>query len=1121
MKNIANGLIILQGNRLELLRDTVFEWLEREPLAPLEEEVFLTSSPTVGQWLSMELAQKKGISAAIRHESPAQFLWRMARDTMPQEARPSTQMNKAHLTWHLWAQTPECIARPEFLALHELWLRSNERKRFELCQKWAGLFEQYAIYRPQWLETWAHLDIPTNKTLQGLPTTHAWQSSLWQELWRRFDPLSQMSAGTVWHQQLLRSLAEYGVQNKIPRRVVVFGLLDIPPQERRLLHALSEHCQLLWLVLNPCRHDWIHGVQQATRAVLSTQQRQASLQHRTHPLLVAWGRQSADALAQLDAFDEGQARKQQQPLHKIDVFDDASINRTLLEQVQNHICEGRPLAEHLHPNIAHSDQSIVFHVTHSPHRELEVLHVQLLALFSKNTVQTKIQPKNVLVMVPDMQAWSPIISGVFGQYADDDLRRIPFEIEGQSSSKKHPQLLRCLQTLLIIFEQRCGLSQVRELFELPAVAAKFQLQACAVPALLRCIEQSGVRWGLNSQHRTQMGFKECGDQNTWHFGLQRMLLGYASGAPFAEIEPYVDLAGLDSAWVGSLAAFLERLTCWWETTQHARKPAAWVHAAKGLLDDFFLPAQEAEQKIVNRLGTSLHDWLSVCNAAQLTSTLSFEIFTKTWLEQIERTFNTPLFLQGGVTFCSFASLRHVPFEMVCLLGINEGHFPRNAPTHAFDLMANSSEFQPGDKARHLDDRQSILDALLCARQIFYMSWVGYCTRDNSPLGSSVSVKQLQTYLAQGWSSELPARLTCEHPTQDWSRFISPSSEPALKVFTPVLKNSATPCPQASAQRLAVFFKNPVRYFLKYQLGVSLNEWVAPPPDEELFDTHGLEKYQWLRRVLTHPEVLMRMSTGEQVVNVVEQHVARLHRSGEFPMAGLGQRQAQALTQELTPMLRVWQLWQQSKVHESTATWYELVAHNLCDHSKQLRAEMLLSAWIRSLECAVSTAHTREPGLRKITSARQVFEDSTGIQRENPTTLGPLCISPEGVLVGRDVSIIISPMAPEPALAMWDTLQTIFCNGQQKPLPIAPLTALAWLSTDDSSAQKVYEGSEHSRAENAEASLKRCYPSYQALTADGQFATLAQQIFEPLLAWLKEAVRIERHEVALASQNPTS
>ena len=93
-----------------------------------------------------------------------------------------------------------------------------------------------------------------------------------------------------------------------------------------------------------------------------------------------------------------------------------------------------------------------------------------------------------------------------------------------------------------------------------------------------------------------------------------------------------------------------------------------------------------------------------------------------------------------------------PFRVVCLLGMNDGDYPRRSPRSDFDLMALPGQATRRDRSRRDDDRQLMLEALLSARQQLYLSWTGRSSRDQSELPPSVLVTQLRDHLAQGWTT---------------------------------------------------------------------------------------------------------------------------------------------------------------------------------------------------------------------------------------------------------------------------------------------------------------------------------------------------------------------------------
>ena len=124
---------------------------------------------------------------------------------------------------------------------------------------------------------------------------------------------------------------------------------------------------------------------------------------------------------------------------------------------------------------------------------------------------------------------------------------------------------------------------------------------------------------------------------------------------------------------------------------------------------------------------------------------------------------------GAVTFCGIGSLRGIPFRVVCLIGLADTAFPRQAAVTEFDLMAERPRL--GDRARRHDDRAAFLDALLSAREVLYLSYPGHNVRDDSPLPPAIPVSELLDYLGRsvaGGADAVRRRLITEHRLQPWS-----------------------------------------------------------------------------------------------------------------------------------------------------------------------------------------------------------------------------------------------------------------------------------------------------------------------------------------------------------------
>ncbi len=152
-------------------------------------------------------------------------------------------------------------------------------------------------------------------------------------------------------------------------------------------------------------------------------------------------------------------------------------------------------------------------------------------------------------MVPDIDAYAPHIRAVFGQLERQDPRFIPFSLADQHQRGFQP-LLIALEHLLQLPDSRFALSEILDLLDVPALRARFGLREGDLPTLHLWLEGAGVRWGLDAEQRSRLDLPEGLTQNTWRFGLRRMLLGYAvgSGAALGDIEPFDEVGGLDAPW---------------------------------------------------------------------------------------------------------------------------------------------------------------------------------------------------------------------------------------------------------------------------------------------------------------------------------------------------------------------------------------------------------------------------------------------------------------------------------------------------------------------------------------------------------------------------------------------
>lgn len=1145
------GFIALHSNRSEDLAQAVISWLRRQPLKALEEEVILVQSNGMAEWFKMEMAAIGGVCAATRVELPGRFLWRTYRQVLGREAVPrDSPLDKVPMIWRLMQLLPPLLAAPDFAPVAGF-LKADEPDRLlQLATKLADLFDQYQNYRADWLEAWAqghdHLTL-ANGAVLALAPDQRWQPQLWRAVLQTLDPQQQQAIRPRLHQRVLAQLQSGApLAGQVASRVIVFGMSAMPWTTLQALAALAQHSQVMLAIPNPCRFYW-GDIMQGRELLQSQRRRQPLRQGRelahlpledmhahAHPLLAAWGRQGRDFIRQLDVFDDAQQAQQKFDLARLDLFDESEEDEQtpLLNQVQNRIRDLVPLSEHTPHPLAPHDHSIMFHTAHSKVRELEILHDQLLQLLASAPGNTALNPRDVIVMVPDIEQMAPAIRAVFGQYKRLDARYIPFDIADMSAQSSSP-LVGALQWLLSLPQQRCRMSELVDLLEVPAVAARFGIEQAALPKLTQWMVGAGIRWGLNEAHRAELGLLACGDQNSAWFGLRRMLLGYASGAtrvnqtlePLSAIEPYGEIGGLEAELAGSLAHLLQALLHWWTVASTPATPALWAARGRALLADMVKAELESDRQALSALDEGLSKWQLACEEADFDQALPLSVARQAWLAAIETTSLNQRFRAGGVTFCTLMPMRAIPFEVVCLLGMNDGDYPRRGMRSDFDLMGLPGTSRPGDRSRRDDDRQLMLEALLSARRVFYVSWCGHSVRDNSEQAPSVLVSQLRDYLAAGWGPQVLAARTTTHPLQPFSRRYFEAGSP---LFTHAREWRAVHEPQVAAAaagepamtlpafvpdpdvpvtlaQLTQFLRRPAQTFFRHRLHVVFAADEAENVDEECFTVDALHEYSLIQDLLASASAA---PDPAQVPATVARALTRLRKAGELPLKGLGDLKQQTLEQTLGTMLQAW--------HEAQARFPNTAERQ----SVRLQAgDVILEDWID---------HLRQGDVGGIGTAWLALEPGKlldGGKKPTPRPdklLGPWIrslalaasgVRAQGLLVGRDGTLDISPVATDAARDSLRMLLALWRQGMNAPLPLPPKTALAWLADKNPLAQ--YEGDYRLIGElQQEACMARMFADYDALLADGRFASLAQQVYGALQAWAQQHVSARLHRTEL-------
>ena len=1139
---LDKGIAVIHSNKLEALLNVAEIWLRQHPLAPLENEVFLVQSNGMGQWLKHNLAQNNslGIAAAIQIQLPSLFIWSVYRAVLGDHIPKEQPLAKAPLTWRLYRLLPELAEQTNFATIqHFLSEDLNTRKRHQLAEQLADLFDQYQVYRSDWISDWAaNHDVLRNAhgDPQAMPDRQQWQATLWRAVLNDLgEELTPFASRASIHAQFMTGIDQLTQRPaSLPRRIVLFGLSSLPQQSLEVLAKLGKFCQIVLFVHNPCQHYWADIIED--KELLKAQRRRHAyktgmtaglhpdeLHLHANPLLAAWGKQGRDYIRLLDCFDETQAYAGWHwPEQKIDLFEDygAEGKRSLLQRLQQSILDLDPIPEQ--PlSLKQIDNSLTFHIAHSPQREVEILHDQLLERFNAaENAGEPLTPREVIVMVPDINQYAPHIRAVFGQVQRDDPRYIPFSLADQQQRGENP-LLVAVEILLNLPDSRFSVSEILGLLEVPALRRRFELAENAIPIIHQWLEQAGIRWGLNANHRARIiDIPDNLNANTWQFGLRRLLLGYAvgSGANFNGIEPFEEIGGLDALWLGHLCHILETLETYVDALRAELNVDDWLQTLTKLLEDFFIADNERDRKTLDQLNQALSKWHQACIQGGFgqQDKLPIQVVREAWLSGVDEPNLQQRFLSGRVNFCTLMPMRAIPFRLICLLGMNDGDYPRSQYPYSFDLMSQRGQYRPGDRSRRQDDQYLFLEALLSARQQLYISWVGRSIRDNSEKPPSVLIGQLHDFLEHsfclpGQKNILPA-MTTEHPLQPFSSdYVSRDRPPGLFTYARewfeviATDNEVTPSSNVQIEEkayslnleaLARFLRAPVKTYCQHSLKFNFDRDDVTSEDDEPFGFDRLQAHIYSETLL---DGLVHQAPADIGAYFAEQKTA-LAGQGKLPLGGFSEPVFGGIAD---PAIRAWHHYQ-----ELLEAWPQELKPRAIELEFPIADDVRvqLSAGLSQLR---QTTNGKTIGL--ITpSAQSLFKNKSiqyhklllpWIQHLVACTDG---LSVKTYIIGADGIVNIIPIHPEEAKNMLHTLIEAWHQGLQAPLPIACRTAFVWLSSDDekalNAAQTQYEGDDWNSGEvDYDAYLARFFPDFSSLyqTEQDNFETWAERLYQPV------------------------
>ena len=1147
---VRHVLHLHRGERADILVGALGGLLAGGGADPFAAEIVCVPSRGVERWLTQQLSLTlgaraggfDGVCANVEFPSPGRLVadtvagvsgiearndpWRPGRSVWPLLELIETEPQLLH------GGPPVAGPAP-----------AGRSRQYAAARHVAELFDKYESHRPSMISEWA-AGGDSDGVGGSLGADVSWQPQVWRRLRAELavpSPAERLAPAA----ELLRADP---ASSALPQRISLFGLTRLPPSQLTVLAALAEHRDVhLWL-LHPCADLW---ARLAARGPVKPVRRRldGSAEAVHHRLLSALGRDARELQLTVAAPQ----------LRAVDVhhpFPAASASRgsprplSALAQLQEAIRTDTPTRQDARPVIDPADRSVQLHACHGRARQVDVVRDVVLGLLAADP---SLEPRDVVVMCPDIETYAPLISATFGVGAElvdgeplaggdfgiSPAAQLRVRLADRSLRQTNP-MMSVAATLLELVDGRLTASEVLDLAASGPVRRRFGFDDDDLGRLTEWVAEAQVRWGLDAAHRSAFKLEAFG-QNTWESGLDRLLLGVAmaegpaggavssssvssvssaSGGGWLGLAlPLDDVDSSDIELVGRLAELVDRLRAAVDALRGPQSLAGWIDALGTAMESLTLTSG-SDLWQATQLRSELSSVVEAAGERADAVTLTLADLRSLLADRLRGRPTRANFRTGSLTMCTLVPMRSVPHRVVCLLGLDDGAFPRQPATDGDDILLRDP--MTGERDERSEDRQLLLDAILAAGDHLVITYSGADERTNAVRPPAVPIGELMDTLDGSFRAAGGGRardqLLIRHPLQPFDprnfaadRLGTPkpfSFDPAALGGAramvaprhpppPFLGRPLPPPPREDLEleTLRMFFDHPVKGFLRQRLGVTL-----PRPEEETAD-----------RLPIQLDGLQRWAIGQRMLDArlagLDLHHCRQAewRRGALPPGRLGGRVLNEVAAEVEQIV-------------SEAAEWRKGAPRVLDLAVELAGGRRLTGTVSGVfaDALVNTSFGKVNGKRRFRTWLALLLLAAGDGGGEQFT---------AITLGRRSQTAVGPVSQDEALGWLGDLIELYDAGLREPLPIASQSSFDYASArrrgapvEDAvkAATNAWEGSRSWGSEGQEPEHSHVYgpaPSFAVLSdplpgpGDGaqvwgdeptRFGVLSRRWWDPML-----------------------
>ncbi|WP_264357795.1 exodeoxyribonuclease V subunit gamma [Buchnera aphidicola] len=238
--------IVYKSNSLNRLLLKAYHIIQKKPLSNIfEKEIFVHDNKILFQYLNIFFAEKTGISANFKLYHPNYFIWKLFKIILSKKKLKNT-FTHAMIAWEIM----KILDNKNFLEYYNEKLDNIQKFKFSFLM--ANIFEQYIVYRPNWINEWEK-----EQNISITDPMAKWQKKLWMKITsniKKIYPFSCHFAKLFYSIQAL--IQEKKIKKKyLPNRCFIISDLTLNPSYIKILKKISTYINIYFLYITPCKNN--------------------------------------------------------------------------------------------------------------------------------------------------------------------------------------------------------------------------------------------------------------------------------------------------------------------------------------------------------------------------------------------------------------------------------------------------------------------------------------------------------------------------------------------------------------------------------------------------------------------------------------------------------------------------------------------------------------------------------------------------------------------------------------------------------------------------------------------------------------------------------------------------